>query len=567
MKKNIWLTFLISFIPILLLAQPQEMLPYQVSKPYKVINGEKHYLSSPNSTKTLLVKRHQKAIYLQSFDTQTMTELSRTKFDDLPKGYLLENISWVGSKLYCFFSVWDKSNFTQRLFSREIDFERATFSAKEKEIIAVKSRVTDRIFSSEKHAKLKLGFRFSFTPSFDHKKLLIQYRKKPLKARDAINYDVIGLYVFGQEMELLNGNEITMPYTEKKMKVLDYQINAKGIPFVLARKTNDNSFRKTKVINRKTVANYSIELLKIDLQSNQVFAYPVSFKDYLIKDIRLRSTRQNELLIIGFYYDKTELNYQAEYGTDLDIKNNNSDGFFITKVDSEGNTIFNKFHLIPIEILNLYTKKEYYASSEAKSKRAFSSLEIRDILIKENGNIFIAAEQFTTSSHHDYYDYYGYYHTSSIYNHSYHYNDILTCKIKPDGEIDWMRKLPKRQVNYNLFSVKHKGRESLGFKHFSINGYQYFVFLDHRRNINLSVDKKPYSYINGKSGLLTVYKVEEATGKVTKVSVLNTKKIKTGQKLYQFNTARVLPLANSEEFIIEFYKKRKEDIMVKVKLK
>jgi len=63
---------------------------------------------------------------------------------------------------------------------------------------------------------------------------------------------------------------------------------------------------------------------------------------------------------------------------------------------------------------------------------------------------------------------------------------------------------------------------------------------------------------------LTGFKVDDATGDLTKISIFNTADVNE-MSLYQFNTGRIVELSDNE-FAVEFYKKKKEDVMVKVTL-
>lgn len=134
---------------------------------------------------------------------------------------------------------------------------------------------------------------------------------------------------------------------------------------------------------------------------------------------------------------------------------------------------------------------------------------------------------------------------------------MLLTKIGADGELLWMRKLPKRQYG-------RRGRGGMGFQHMTIGKNHYFVFLDNVKNIELELDQYPAKHMDGRGGFLTAYKVNNESGKVGKVSIFDTTDLE-GYKVYQFHTGRMLPVSENE-FMVEFYKKGKEDLMVKIKV-
>jgi len=122
-----------------------------------------------------------------------------------------------------------------------------------------------------------------------------------------------------------------------------------------------------------------------------------------------------------------------------------------------------------------------------------------------------------------------------------------------------MRKLPKRQVG-------DYGRGGMGFKHMAIDGNHYFVYLDNVKNIDLALNKRPAIHKDSRGGFLTAYCLPNESGKVKKVSIFNTLDVGKNYQLYQFQTQRMVPVSENE-FIVEFYKKQKEDVLVKIKVK
>jgi hypothetical protein len=121
-----------------------------------------------------------------------------------------------------------------------------------------------------------------------------------------------------------------------------------------------------------------------------------------------------------------------------------------------------------------------------------------------------------------------------------------------------MKKVPKRQYG-------HAGRGGMGFERMTFGDSHFFVFLDNEKNLNLTLDKAPATHTDGAGGFLTAYKLNDATGKMNSFSIFNTRSV-NGIEIYQFTTSRILSLPNNQ-FVVEAYKKKKEDILIKVTLK
>jgi len=147
---------------------------------------------------------------------------------------------------------------------------------------------------------------------------------------------------------------------------------------------------------------------------------------------------------------------------------------------------------------------------------------------------------------------------NSSYSKHYYYSDILATKIDKNGELAWMNKLGKAQHG-------EKGKKGMSFEYFSNKESNYFLFLDNVNNLDLQPNERPAVHQDGKGGFLTAYKIHHETGEVDRVSLFDTKDVK-GIKVYQFQVNRIVQISPTE-FIVEVYKKKKEDILIKVSVK
>lgn len=97
--------------------------------------------------------------------------------------------------------------------------------------------------------------------------------------------------------------------------------------------------------------------------------------------------------------------------------------------------------------------------------------------------------------------------------------------------------------------------------------YNNFNKNSNAKNIDLPLDKVPTLQPDYKKslGLLTAYKVSDANGEVSKLSILDTRNV-NDMTIYQIKVTNIAPL-NDGSFVFEAYKKKKEDILIKVKLK
>ncbi len=527
------LAFLMLFFAYTVSAQVKT--DYEVSAPYKVIDAAKKYYLSTSEGHILTVKNHGDNTWLQLLDTKTMKEVKREEYKKtFPSGFDIEYVTWIKDRAFLLYSLWDKKNTTEQLFCVEIDVENLKFIGEPRRIIAVEGKVTGMGIG------VGIGFwsfgvtdKFDLHTSLNDDRILIQYRKKPEKKRDAINHDVIGMYIFDENMEQISGNEIEMPYTEKQMDNLDYAIDSEGNTYTLARVRPDGSASNQK---GKEV-NYHIELLTVPAGSKAITKTKVDLKDNFIQSIALFEKNNNEMVCAGYY--------NKDNGA-------GADGLFMFDLEKDGSYTEANYYEIPVEILNQYVRKAEAKRNEkkdAKGKAEFEALTLDKLVVQEDGSIVLMGEQYFVTVYYD---------SKGRAQYTYHYYDMLVTKVNADGTLAWMRKLPKRQKG-------KRGQGEMSYRHMSYDGNHYFVFVDNDKNIDLKLEQRPAVHADGLGGFLMMYHVDDETGNVSKAMILDKMAMKNDHRMYQLDMRRIL-MVSENEFAVEYYKKGKEDAFIKVKV-
>jgi len=517
---------------------------YSISKPYKVFDGDKYYFN--NDDYIITFKIDKKKILTQKLEIETLKELSRTEYktvDVFPKNWVLEGVSQVGDNIYVYYSSWEGGKIkNERLFAKEIDFKTGKFvEGSDKKIVSIDGKVAG--------VTIKKGGTYSFNiqvvDKFDIIKVdgssnfLVKYRKKPKKKSDKKSYDVIGLEVFDKDLNKIWGNEFKMPYTERQMNLLDYAIDPEGNIYALVKKFHDDSNKDRK----KKVINYHLELFKYEKNTKALTTTKINIGDTYISDVGLYINDNKEIYCAG-YYDKGK-------------SNSGIDGVFVFKTTDIDNITDKNFYEIPVEVLNQYVKKKTQKKNNRKDKKGkadYEALELRKLFFYEDGSLAVIGEQYYVKVHTS---------TSSKGSvrttYTYHYNDILISKINASGNLEWMKKIPKRQKG-------SRGLGGMSFTHFYTNNNHYFIYLDNIKNANLSMNKIPALHSDKMGGYLTSCKVSDFSGDVSKGSIFNSRRLKGGMAAHQFDTYRIVQ-TKDDEFVVEVYKKKKEDILIKVKIK
>lgn len=525
---------------------------YEVSKPYPVIDAAtKFYLSKDDQI--MSIKSHgKKFAIIQKWDANSMKQISRTEYNDLPDGFLLESFQEFEDNYYMFYSVWDKPNEKEQLFVRRIDFETGKFTDKGTLLLKVDGKVTSAngggqgFYGAVSASGFGVVDKFNVQASYDESTVLIQYRKKPENRKDKENKDIIGFGVFDSNMEKISVEEVEMPYTEAKMNNLDYSIDSEGRIYVLALVYKDDTQRLT---TKDGEVNYEVEVLRIDALSSELTHTPIDLgTDVYLSEVVLFNQKNDEMICAGFY-----TNNRKTIG--------DANGVVLFNVDKNAEVTDIRKYEIPLAVLNMYKSERQQKKNEKadeKGKAEFSNLAMRNLITFEDGSTMLIGEQHYVVQH-TYVTSNG----STRTYYTYHYNDLLVTKMEPSGELAWMKKLGKKQTGRGQSYYTIQG--GMSFKYFRNKDAHYFLFLDNIKNLELGLDEVPDGHTDGAGGFLMAYKVDDNSGDVSKVALFDTRDVH-GIDVFQFQVNRIVQ-TSATEFVIEVYKKKKEDILIKVKVK
>lgn len=516
--------------------KPRE-IDFEISKPFDVVDAtSKNYFRYENFV--FSVKIQKKKVVVQKFDSKTMRQVFKRELPR-PESNEVEGIYQFGNRFFYMYNLYNRSRESEQLFYREISFDKGTWKGPQKMIVATKGKVGGDISARGGFwgGYTKTG-KFDIEFSADRSRMLVQYRHIPEVKNDAKSHDIIGFHVFDNNMREIWSEEVEMPYTEAKMDNMNYSVDDEGNAYILSKVYEGEDSRDKK---SKDAPNYHVELLKKEPGASKLSHSKVDLGDKFIRTAWLYESPEDKMVCAGYYG-----NTQRARGVD---------GVFYMKVDKSGRLSDSHHYEIPVEVLNQYVSdrtRKKNNKKEDEDEAQFYNLLLRDLKFYEDGSILLIGEQHyvveSTSSA-------GGVRTTS---YTYYYNDILATKIDASGELSWMIKLPKRQRG-------SAGRGSMSYKHYYKNGYHYFMYVDNVKNQNLPQNQAPAYHIDKTFGFLTSFIVDDRTGSTSQETILDMKDAK-GMKLYQFAPSRTVQVGD-DEFIFEAYKKSKEDVMVKIRLK
>lgn len=524
---------LLAFAPAVASAAPTPTV--ELGAPYKVIDAPmKQYFHIGGSVYALKIDGDDATI--QRFAVDGLKEVSRVEAE-LPNGWMYETLTVVDGRAYLLYSLWDRKSTTEQLFAWEITAEGA-FAPEPRRIVAVQGKIAGNL-SRTGFYSFNVTDKFRISRSADEKTMVVRYRRKPEVRDDSVNKDVLGLWVFGPGLAEQWHRELEMPYTEEKMDFWDEGVDSQGNAYILAKvREGDGSDERKK---DEDIPNYHGEIFQVSPTSTEVRITPFGVADKFISSAGLYEVPGRGMVVAGAY----------NAGRTLAA----ADGLYTARIGADGRLEQLAFHEIPIEILKQNASAREARRAERKEKKGdpaeLAALTMRWMLVDPDGSITLIGEQYWIQVIY-YQDSQGRMQTRYVY----HYDDMLMARVDAAGKLAWMRRLPKSQAGA-------AGQGGMSFARFSSDGAQYLVFLDNIKNLDLPPDKEPALHQDGQGGFLTAYKVTDS-GDVSRISILDTRDVQDIE-LFQLGVNRIVGVG-PHTFVMEAYKKKKQDILVRVEL-
>jgi hypothetical protein len=345
------------------------------------------------------------------------------------------------------------------------------------------------------------------------------------------------LITFNDDLALVSSTEITLPYLSlnKLYSISDFTIDVDGNSYFVYEGERSTS-------ETDAASNVHLEIMKVAAKTNKVETIPIALRDKFINDIWIYEFDENKIACTGFYSGEDN--------------SSSVNGILVFNVERDNKITNFVNHDIPINVLNQFVKgrtKNKNNRNEEEGTAELENLAFRGLQFDKDGSYLITGEQQVTWVK----DFYTKAKGGGAANiASTEFYDILACKIKPDGTLGWMRKLPKKQEGLGA------NIGDLSFATIASDDTQYFVYVDSEDNLNLKETDTPKLHKNGNNGFLAAYNVKNETGEVKKIGIGSLRDF-DGKALYQFGIHRIVQ-TSEKEFIFEAYLKGNEDAMVRV---
>lgn len=404
-----------------------------------------------------------------------------------------EDAIFVDGRLYLLSSYFNEAKKKNHLFAQEIS--RRSLEPR---------RSMVHLGAIDARNKVRIGA-FDNRFSRDSSKILI-FNQLPYKKKDPERF---ALRVFDNQFNELWTKDIVLPYNDEKFSVEEYRIDNKGNVYLLGVIYQD------KVRSRRNgQPNYQYTILAYNQNGESVEEYRVDIKNRFITDLTFRVGDDYNLVCSGFY---------SELGT-FSIK-----GTCFFRLDSKTKKLFNlNFKEFDFDFVTEFMtdkQKEKIKNAEQKGKRKKSAelyqYSLDKLILRSDGGALLVAEQYFVQERNNFDNINGvgfggiyanrfnnrFYNDPAFQNTDFYYNfnDIIVVNIRPNGEIEWATRIPKRQVTTN------DGGYFSSYSMSIVRDKLYFVYNENGRNFEERKENKKnriYSY-NGRNSIIALAEVKK----------------------------------------------------------
>ncbi len=318
--------------------------------------------------------------------------------------------------------------------------------------------------------------KFDYAVSKDSSKVLI-YNELPYKKRDPERF---ALRVYDQQFEELWSKNISLPYNDEHFAVEEYRIDNQGNVYLLGVIYEDQSRRR-----RGGKPTYQYVILAYTKDGGDAQEYRVELGDKFITDLTFRIADNGHLVCSGFYSDKGTYSIKGTY-------------FF--RLDSQTKQMYNQnskefdFDFVTEYLSDKQKQKLKKAERKGNTRRQAElyQYDLDRLILRSDGGALLVAEQYFVKE----YIQRDYFYGTFQYDYYYYYNDIIVVNIRPDGEIEWASRIPKRQVTSN------DGGYFSSYAMAIVRDRLYFVYNDNDRNFDPS--SKRLHRFNGRSSIIAL---------------------------------------------------------------
>ncbi len=301
----------------------------------------------------------------------------------------------------------------------------------------------------------------------------------------------LALTVQDNQLNKLWNKTFNMPYTQERLLVRNWTVANDGRVYMLAKVYDEKNNKEVKKKNGKQLAAYKMVILRFDDSGEKPKEFVLNLAGKIVTDVTFKLSHEGDLYCAGFFANDKKQVIQ---------------GVFYTRINGQSGEaeLATSKELTAQEIASFDTEKD-----KSGDEGLDSNFDFKNLVLRDDGGIIVTAEQvYVTTS------------TTMTGNrmrtvYYYNNNEIFVTSISPDGNIEWVRMIPKKQtfVDTNYFN---------GFTLMVSGSNLYFLYNEDEDNIGKPLTakaKRISSFRDAVAGLVTV----SADGKMERRKIFNSK--------------------------------------------
>ena len=331
---------------------------------------------------------------------------------------------------------------------------------------------------------------YKIRQSLDKSKVLIYYRI-PTKKKELERF---GFVILDSGMQPVWGDEVSVPFEEGLFDLEDFAVDNHGKAYILGRVFNE----KHKSV-RKGEPNYSYRILTYVEKGLKPRVNRVQLPGQFITNMRIAVTTDRQIFCVGYYSDLGTMRAKGAYFMIMDGQTDE-----VLKESKED------FSIGLITQFESKRTKKKAKRRDAKGKDVeMTNHVVREIVLRDDGGIVMVGEQYRVEVIRVVLQNGG---TRNEYH--YYYGDLLITNVDHNGNIEWIKKIPKYQHTINDYGFYSSYALSV------VQSSLFFLFNDHPENLMYDGEGRPKRFSGSKKSLAVMVEMD-ASGKQSKTPIFS----------------------------------------------
>lgn len=252
------------------------------------------------------------------------------------------------------------------------------------------------------------------------------------------NNEIFSYKFFNSNMELKWAKEIELPYKDQFFKLSNHLVDPSGNVHMISAISPE---RVKGGATDRGIPNKKYNLLTYYPKENKLKEFEITLGEKYVSSLSFALSPQGDLIIGGFYSNSAMYSIAGTFYLCVDPKTR--------RVVSSNLKAFEKNFLM-----------EFMPEKKIKKGLELSDFYFDHFIVREDGSAVFIAEQYYMQVIYTYNDPFGYgmnsfgygspyYYSRNNYNYQYYYNELIIVNVNPQGEIEWTKKIPKKQISTN----------------------------------------------------------------------------------------------------------------------